>query len=255
MEMKQSEVLDRWTILRIKSKYDANAKKELELYDKELTDLINGDCENARPGERPRVFTLTFMGLMCDLMEANSRIWENEAAIRNEYDRDPANNVVCGGAGQIIHAGGKPSRLQLEEIGRRSMLIREYNAKRVKAKAQIDLLFGKISDVKIDHVSSDAPKPPVRIRNEDIDDPSEGFLWDLWLKKVPDMTKKIAVIKAVREITNMGLKEAKDTVDNCPQILRHSLEREVARDLKTHLEKAGAICDLTEVSQFGNSLE
>lgn len=51
---------------------------------------------------------------------------------------------------------------------------------------------------------------------------------------------KIAVIKAVREITEMGLKEAKDLVDAAPKVLREGVKKEEAEALKKKLEEAGA---------------
>lgn len=51
---------------------------------------------------------------------------------------------------------------------------------------------------------------------------------------------KIAVIKAVREITEMGLKEAKDLVDAAPKVLREGVKKEEAEALKKRLEEAGA---------------
>ena len=51
---------------------------------------------------------------------------------------------------------------------------------------------------------------------------------------------KIAVIKAVREITEMGLKEAKDLVDAAPKVLREGVKKEEAETLKKKLEEAGA---------------
>jgi len=51
---------------------------------------------------------------------------------------------------------------------------------------------------------------------------------------------KIAVIKAVREITEMGLKEAKDLVDAAPKVLREGVKKEEAEELKKKLEEAGA---------------
>lgn len=51
---------------------------------------------------------------------------------------------------------------------------------------------------------------------------------------------KIAVIKAVREITEMGLKEAKDLVDAAPKVLREAVKKEDAEALKKKLEEAGA---------------
>ena len=51
---------------------------------------------------------------------------------------------------------------------------------------------------------------------------------------------KIAVIKAVREITEMGLKEAKDLVDGAPKVVKEGLKKEEAEELKKKLEEAGA---------------
>ncbi len=51
---------------------------------------------------------------------------------------------------------------------------------------------------------------------------------------------KIAVIKVVREITEMGLKEAKDLVDAAPKVLREAVKKEEAEALKKKLEEAGA---------------
>lgn len=51
---------------------------------------------------------------------------------------------------------------------------------------------------------------------------------------------KIAVIKAVREVTEMGLKEAKDLVDAAPKVLREGVKKEEAEELKKKLEEAGA---------------
>ncbi|MFA7377659.1 MAG: 50S ribosomal protein L7/L12 [Patescibacteria group bacterium] len=50
---------------------------------------------------------------------------------------------------------------------------------------------------------------------------------------------KIAVIKAVREITEMGLKEAKDLVDGAPQVIKEGVKKEEAENMKKKLEEAG----------------
>src|SRR5437773_6230142 len=52
--------------------------------------------------------------------------------------------------------------------------------------------------------------------------------------------KKIQVIKVVREITGLGLKEAKDLVDGAPQPVKEGVTREEADSIKTQLEEAGA---------------
>ncbi|MBA3602562.1 MAG: 50S ribosomal protein L7/L12 [Parachlamydiaceae bacterium] len=52
--------------------------------------------------------------------------------------------------------------------------------------------------------------------------------------------KKIGVIKAVREITSLGLKEAKDLVDACPKVIKETCPKAEAEDIKKKLETAGA---------------
>ena len=55
---------------------------------------------------------------------------------------------------------------------------------------------------------------------------------------------KINVIKAVRTVTDLGLKEAKDFVESAPQTVRDALSKEDAEALKAKLEAAGATVDL-----------
>jgi large subunit ribosomal protein L7/L12 len=56
--------------------------------------------------------------------------------------------------------------------------------------------------------------------------------------------KKIAVIKEVRSITGLGLKEAKELVDNAPNPVKEAVSKEEAEDLKSKLEEAGAEVEL-----------
>jgi len=53
-------------------------------------------------------------------------------------------------------------------------------------------------------------------------------------------SNKIAVIKAVRELTEMGLKDAKDLVDAAPKMLKEGVKKEDAEAMKKKLEEAGA---------------
>ena len=55
---------------------------------------------------------------------------------------------------------------------------------------------------------------------------------------------KIAVIKAVREITGLGLKEAKALVDGAPKALKEGVSKAEAEELKTKLEEAGATIEI-----------
>ena len=51
---------------------------------------------------------------------------------------------------------------------------------------------------------------------------------------------KVGVIKAVREVTGLGLKEAKEVVDNAPKTLKEGVSKEEADQIKEKLEAAGA---------------
>lgn len=55
---------------------------------------------------------------------------------------------------------------------------------------------------------------------------------------------KIKVIKAVRELTGLGLKEAKDLVDNAPKTLKEGVSKEEAEEMKAKLEAEGAEVNL-----------
>jgi large subunit ribosomal protein L7/L12 len=55
---------------------------------------------------------------------------------------------------------------------------------------------------------------------------------------------KIAVIKVVRELTELGLKEAKDMVDAAPQTVKEGVKKEDAEAMKAKLEEAGATVEL-----------
>jgi large subunit ribosomal protein L7/L12 len=56
--------------------------------------------------------------------------------------------------------------------------------------------------------------------------------------------KKIGVIKVVREITSLGLKEAKELVDNAPKPVKEGVSQDEANELKTKLEEAGATIEI-----------
>ena len=56
--------------------------------------------------------------------------------------------------------------------------------------------------------------------------------------------EKIKVIKAVREITGLGLKEAKELVDNAPKAVKEGATKEEAEEMKTKLEEVGATVEL-----------
>ncbi|MBT6283136.1 MAG: 50S ribosomal protein L7/L12 [Phycisphaerae bacterium] len=69
-------------------------------------------------------------------------------------------------------------------------------------------------------------------------DAEEQAEFDVVLESIGD--KKIAVIKAVREITGLGLKEAKGLVDEAPKAVKEKVSEDEANDVKAKLEEAGA---------------
>lgn len=62
--------------------------------------------------------------------------------------------------------------------------------------------------------------------------------FDAILDSVP-ADKKIAVLKIVREITGLGLKEAKDLVEAAPKAIKEAVAKEAAEDIKKRIEEAG----------------
>ena len=66
--------------------------------------------------------------------------------------------------------------------------------------------------------------------------------WTVVLKE--GGAKKIQVIKAVREVTSLGLKEAKDAVDNVPSNIKEGVSKAEAEEIKKKLEEQGAVVEL-----------
>jgi len=57
-------------------------------------------------------------------------------------------------------------------------------------------------------------------------------------------SSKLAVVKLVKELTGLGLKEAKDVVDSAPSNVKEGVSKEEAEGLKKSLEEAGAVVEL-----------
>ena len=70
--------------------------------------------------------------------------------------------------------------------------------------------------------------------------PAEVTDFQVVLEGLADPTKKIQVIKVVREITNLGLKEAKDLVEGAPKPVKENVAKDEANALKKKLEDGGA---------------
>ncbi|MCS6950516.1 MAG: 50S ribosomal protein L7/L12 [Armatimonadota bacterium] len=70
----------------------------------------------------------------------------------------------------------------------------------------------------------------------------EKTSFDVILKSVGE--KKIQVIKVVREVTNLGLKEAKDLVESAPQPIKQGVTKEEAEQIKAKFEAEGATVEI-----------
>ncbi len=72
----------------------------------------------------------------------------------------------------------------------------------------------------------------------------EKSSFDVILKAVPDATKKLAVVKAVKDLASLGLKESKELVDGAPKTVKEGCSKDEAESLKKALEEAGAEVEL-----------
>lgn len=67
----------------------------------------------------------------------------------------------------------------------------------------------------------------------------EQIEFDVVLEEVP-AAKKIAILKVVRSLTSLGLKEAKELVESAPKVVKEATSKEDAEECKSKLEEAGA---------------
>ena len=92
-------------------------------------------------------------------------------------------------------------------------------------------------------VSAQAPVAAAAAPAAEDKEEEEKSEFDVVLAKV-DSAKKIATIKAVREITGLGLSEAKGLVDGAPETLKEAVPTETAKEYKAKLEEVGATVEL-----------
>ena len=79
--------------------------------------------------------------------------------------------------------------------------------------------------------------------SEDNASTEEKTEFDISLDEVPK-DKKISILKVVRSVTELGLKEAKEVVENTPKIIQEGLTKAAAEETKKVLEEAGAVVTL-----------
>jgi large subunit ribosomal protein L7/L12 len=64
------------------------------------------------------------------------------------------------------------------------------------------------------------------------------------LKSISDPAKKISVIKVVRELTGLGLKESKDLVEGAPKNVKEGVDKKTADEMNKKLTEAGGVVEL-----------
>jgi large subunit ribosomal protein L7/L12 len=129
----------------------------------------------------------------------------------------------------LQHLGDQIVRLTLAQAAELSEYLEKVHGVRPAATAVVE------PDI---IVPDDKGQPPAPI---DFDVVLEGF----------DTTRKIGVIKAVRELTGLGLKDAKDLVEGGPKVLKEGISGEDADKLKSKLEAVGAQVTLKVANRTG----
>ena len=110
------------------------------------------------------------------------------------------------------------------------------NLKLSQVKGLIEVLEAELG------VSASAPVMAMAGPAAAAEEVEEQTEFDVILKSFGD--KKINVIKAIRKITGLGLKDAKAMVDGCPVTVKEALEKEAAEAVITELKAAGAEAEL-----------
>lgn len=100
--------------------------------------------------------------------------------------------------------------------------------------SEIERVFGVDTSVSVASVGA-VVAAPVAAAAEVVEEKTQ---FDVVLDSVP-ADKKIAILKIVRNVTGLGLKESKDIVDNVPKVLKESISKEESETIKKEIEAAG----------------
>ncbi|HEY9673634.1 MAG TPA: 50S ribosomal protein L7/L12 [Waterburya sp.] len=101
---------------------------------------------------------------------------------------------------------------------------------------QIEEAFGVSAAAPVGGMMMMAPGAGGAAPAEEVEEQTE---FDVILEEVP-ADKKIAILKVVRTLTGLGLKEAKDLVEAAPKPVKEGIAKDAAEDTKKQLEEAGA---------------
>jgi large subunit ribosomal protein L7/L12 len=120
----------------------------------------------------------------------------------------------------------------LEAIGNKTVVELAELIEAFKSKFNVTIAAPVAAGAAVGGAGGGAAAAPVEEKTE----------WAVVLKE--GGAKKIQVIKVVREITSLGLKEAKDTVDNTPSTVKEGISKAEAEEIKKKLEEQGAVVEL-----------
>ena len=104
--------------------------------------------------------------------------------------------------------------------------------------------FGIEAPVNVGNNMMVMPEPTVNNAVTDEKEVEEKTEFNLVLEEFPP-DKKISILKVVRSLTGLGLKEVKELVESAPKQIQENLTKEIAEDSKKQLEAAGAKVSLT----------
>lgn len=102
---------------------------------------------------------------------------------------------------------------------------------------QIEETFGVDASAVSLSVNNNNSSSPTKLEDSIIEEKTE---FDVVIEDVP-AAKRITVIKVIRSLTSLGLKEAKDLIGSVPKIILEAVTKEKAEESKKLLEEAGAI--------------
>ena len=115
---------------------------------------------------------------------------------------------------------------------------------------QIEEAFGVSAAAPAGGMMMMAPGAGAAAAAEPVEEKTE---FDVVLESVP-ADKKIAVLKIVRELTGLGLKEAKDLVESAPKAVKEALPKDAAEDAKKRIEEAGGKVTVKQSNQLPQTL-
>ena len=101
--------------------------------------------------------------------------------------------------------------------------------------SEIEKVFGVDTSISVGNAGFASATPVQAV--EIIEEKTQ---FDVVLETVP-ADKKIAILKIVRNITGLGLKESKDIVDNVPKVLKEGISKEEAENVKKEIEAVGGV--------------